>query len=144
MIALIDYGMGNLRSVQKAFEALGAPAQIAADPATIRTADAVVLPGVGAFGAAMARLHEAGLVAPLRAAIENGKPFLGICLGLQLLFESSEESPGVQGLGILRGRVVGFQSHAGFALPVPHIGWNQLQPVPSCPLWQGLPEQAFV
>ncbi|MEN3001343.1 MAG: imidazole glycerol phosphate synthase subunit HisH [Armatimonadota bacterium] len=144
MIAIIDYGMGNLRSVQKAFEALGAPAQITADPATIRTADAVVLPGVGAFGAAMARLHEAGLVAPLRAIIENGKPFLGICLGLQLLFESSEESPGVEGLGVLRGRVVGFQSHGSFPLPVPHIGWNQLLPVPSCPLWQGMPEQAFV
>jgi glutamine amidotransferase len=136
--------MGNLRSVQKAFEALGAPAQITADPATLRTAGAVVLPGVGAFGAAMARLHEAGLVAPIRAAIEGGKPFLGICLGLQLLFESSEESPGVEGLGILKGRVVGFHSHEGFPLPVPHIGWSAIELVPTCPLWHELPDQPFV
>jgi len=144
MIAIVDYGMGNLRSVQKAFEALGASAQITADPDTVRAADAVVLPGVGAFGAAMARLHEAGLVAPIRAVIERGKPFLGICLGLQLLFESSAESPGVAGLGILKGRVVGFHSHESFALPVPHIGWSALLPVPECPLWQGLPTPSFV
>ncbi len=126
MIAIVDYGMGNLRSVQKALEYLGAEAVITASPETLFSAEGVILPGVGAFGAAMQRLNEGGFTHALRQVIEQGKPFLGICLGLQLLFESSEESPGVRGLGILLGRVVSFQSQPNFALPVPQIGWNAL------------------
>ncbi len=145
MIAIVDYGMGNLRSVQKALESLGAPAQITHDPRALQEADAIVLPGVGAFGAAMERLNAQGLTDALRREIERGKPFLGICLGLQLLYESSEESPGVEGLGVLKGRVVGFRSRPDFALPVPHIGWSALHLTqPESPLWQGITERSYV
>jgi glutamine amidotransferase len=145
MIAIVNYGMGNLRSVQKALEHLGATAHITSDPADLGAADAVVLPGVGAFGAAMQRLNEAGLTDALRRAIETGKPFLGICLGLQLLFESSSESPGVAGLGILKGRVVGFAETPDFPLRIPHMGWSRLRFVRhDCPLWRGVPDGAYV
>ncbi len=158
MIAIVDYGMGNLRSVQKALEYLGAEAHITSDPATIRSAEGVVLPGVGAFGSAMQRLDEAGLTPALRQVIEAGKPFLGICLGLQLLFESSEESPGVQGLSVLRGRVAGFRkgqwavgtrqsAQQNFSLPVPQIGWNAIRlgtRTTTNPLWRGVPDGSYV
>jgi len=145
MIAIVNYGMGNLRSVQKALEHLGATAHITSDPADLHAADAVVLPGVGAFGAAMQRLNDAGLTSALQRAIETGKPFLGICLGLQLLFESSTESPGVAGLGVLKGRVVGFAERPDFPLRVPHMGWSRLRLAqPDCPLWQGIPDGAYV
>jgi glutamine amidotransferase len=145
MIAIVNYGMGNLHSVQKALEHLGATAHITSDPADLGAADAVVLPGVGAFGAAMQRLNEAGLTDALRRAIETGKPFLGICLGLQLLFESSSESPGVAGLGILKGRVVGFAETPDFPLRIPHMGWSRLRFVRhDCPLWRGVPDGAYV
>ncbi len=145
MIALIDYGMGNLRSVQKALEYLNTEVRITSDPTEVHSADAVVLPGVGAFGSAMQRLQESGLAHAIVHAIEQGKPFLGICLGLQLLFEASEESPDARGLGVLRGRVVGFRSRADFALPVPHIGWNALHLTqPESPLWRGVEQGSYV
>jgi glutamine amidotransferase len=122
MIAIIDYGMGNLRSVQKAFEKIGAEAVVTSDEATIESASALVLPGVGAFGDAMANLREAGLVGSIYRAIEEGKPFLGICLGMQLLFEISEEMGIHRGMGIFKGRVVRFRVN----LKVPHMGWNQI------------------
>ena len=145
MIAIVNYGMGNLRSVQKALEYLGATTHITSDPADLHAADAVVLPGVGAFGAAMQRLNDAGLTPALQRAIEGGKPFLGICLGLQLLFESSSESPGVAGLGVLKGRVVGFAETPNFPLRIPHMGWSRLRLAqPDCPLWHGIPDGTYV
>jgi imidazole glycerol-phosphate synthase subunit HisH len=120
MITIIDYGMGNLRSVEKAFSFLGHEVEVKHDPDSLGKAGSIVLPGVGSFGDAMQELHARGLIGPLRRAIAAGVPFLGICLGYQLLFESSEESPGVEGLGILPGRVVRFPDH----VKIPHIGWN--------------------
>ncbi len=122
-IAIIDYQMGNLRSVQKGFEKVGHQAVITSDPAGIRAAERVVLPGVGAFGDAMAELKRRELVGPIRDSIESGKPFLGICLGLQLLFDVGEEGGRFEGLGVLRGKVVRFD--LGPPLKVPHMGWNQ-------------------
>jgi glutamine amidotransferase len=131
MIALIDYGMGNLRSVAKAIEALGGEVRITEDPAVVRQADKVILPGVGAFPAAMHELATRGLVPALRESIAAGKPYLGICLGLQLLFETSEEAGGAAGLGILAGRVRRFpDAAAGQRLVVPHMGWNRVRPLP--------------
>lgn len=139
MIALIDYGMGNLRSVEKGLAKVGHRAQITSDPAVVRRAKAVVLPGVGAFGDAMRNLQAAGLIPTIREAVEAGTPFLGICLGLQLLFEESEESPGVRGLALLKGRVKRFRH----ALKVPHVGWNQLHIRRPAPVLAGVPEGAF-
>jgi glutamine amidotransferase len=139
MIALIDYGMGNLRSVEKGLAKVGHRAQITADPAVVRRAAGVVLPGVGAFGDAMRNLEAAGLIPAIREVVEAGTPFLGICLGLQLLFEESEESPGVRGLGLLKGRVERFRH----TLKVPHIGWNQLHIRQPAPVLSGVPEGAF-
>lgn len=145
MIAIINYGMGNLRSVQKALQHLGAEAHITSNPADLAAAEAVILPGVGAFGAAMQRLNESGLTHAIQRSIEAGKPFLGICLGLQLLFVSSSESPGVQGLSILKGRVAGFAETPNFPMRIPHIGWSRLRLTqPQYPLWQGVPEGAYV
>jgi glutamine amidotransferase len=124
MIAIIDYGMGNLRSVSKAFEAVGHHAVVTRDAKVIGNASHVVLPGVGAFGDCMANLDRYGLVEPVKATIRSGKPFLGICLGLQLLFTESEEFGVHQGLDILPGRVRRF--NADRALKVPHMGWNQV------------------
>lgn len=123
MIAIVDYGAGNVRSVQKALAFVGAPAQLTADPAEIRAASRVVFPGQGHFGQAMAQLQQHGLDDVLREVVAAGTPFLGVCLGLQLLFEASDEAPGVAGLGILRGRC------ARFAPPrkVPQIGWNRVR-----------------
>ncbi len=130
MIAIIDYGMGNLRSVQKAFETVGHRAVVTREPGAIADASHVVLPGVGAFADCMANLEQYGLVEPIRKAIASGKPFLGICLGLQLLFTESEEFGIHKGLGVLRGRVKKFPFGNGQAaqtnvrLKVPHMGWN--------------------
>ena len=121
MIAIIDYGMGNLRSVQKAFEKVGAEATVTSDAAVIQKAAKVVLPGVGAMRPAMEKLGELGLIEVIRQAVNGGKPFFGICLGLQLLFESSNEGGNVRGLGILPGTVERFT-----VLKVPHMGWNQI------------------
>ncbi|MGH7142853.1 MAG: imidazole glycerol phosphate synthase subunit HisH [Planctomycetota bacterium] len=124
-IVVVDYQMGNLRSVRSALEHLGAAAAVSGDPGVLAAADAVILPGVGAFGDAARELTARGLMQPLREAIAAGKPFLGICLGLQLLFESSEESPGAVGLGVLPGKVVRFPDQPG--LKVPHMGWNRTE-----------------
>lgn len=124
MIAIIDYGAGNMQSVEKALRHLGCQCQITADPGELAAAQAAVLPGVGAFGDAMGQLRARGLEEPIRQFVSSGKPFLGICLGLQILFEESEESPGVKGLGLLRGRVLRLPKESG--LKIPHIGWNSL------------------
>ncbi len=125
MIAIVDYGMGNLRSVQKAFETVGHAAVVTRDPRAIKDAGHVVLPGVGAFADCMANLEKYGLVEPIRSTIASGRPFLGICLGLQLLFSESEEFGVHKGLDVLPGRVVKFPfSNGAEKLKVPHMGWN--------------------
>lgn len=133
----MDYGSGNLRSVCKALEASGASAALVSDASQLAGLDAVVVPGVGSFGDCAANLQATGLWEPLREWIKAGRPYLGICLGYQLLFESSEESPGVSGLGVLPGTVIRF-SEAG--LKVPHMGWNSLSNLKG-PLFRGLPEE---
>lgn len=124
MIHIVDYGMGNLRSVQKAFERLGVEAVIAGSPAGLADADAMVLPGVGAFRDAIAALKSRGFVSAIKDHIAADRPFLGICLGLQLLFDVSYEDGEFEGLGIVRGQVVRFRSQPG--LRIPHMGWNQV------------------
>lgn len=146
-VAIIDYGLGNLRSVEKAFARLGADAVLAESPERMASAEALVLPGVGAFGDGMAGLAKRNLVEPLREAVMAGKPLLGICLGLQLFFESSNESPGVVGLGLLGGEVVKFDGKAFGAqggLKVPHMGWNTLRFTAQHPVFAGLPESPWV
>ncbi|MBN1526770.1 MAG: imidazole glycerol phosphate synthase subunit HisH [Candidatus Omnitrophica bacterium] len=123
MIAVIDYGMGNLRSVEKALQVAGARTKVTSDPKDLKKADKIVFPGVGSFGGAMRELEKLGLVQALKDAIDEGKPFLGLCLGLQLLFEKSEEAPGVKGLGVLKGEVKRFRLKG---LKVPHMGWNTI------------------
>lgn len=142
MIAVVDYGMGNLRSVHKALEKVGVVAQVTRDVATIDSADAVVLPGVGAFGACMENLERFGLVACVRRAIDADKPFLGICVGMQLLFEESEEFGPVRGLAVLPGRVRRFAERPD--LKVPHMGWNQLRKRTPTPLFDGVDDGAYV
>lgn len=134
MIAIIDYGMGNLHSVSKAIEKLGYEAVVTSDAATIMQADGAVLPGVGAFGDAMANLRRTGLDETVRAYAATGKPLLGICLGMQLLFAESEEHGRHQGLNLLPGRVVRLEG----AFKVPHMGWNELAYLQESPLFQGL------
>ena len=129
MIAIVDYGLGNLRSAQKGLEQAGFPAEITDDPARIAGARAVVLPGVGAFKDCYDGLAARGLVQPVIDAAASGRPFLGICVGLQLLFEESEEGGRWKGLGILPGKVVRFPDLRGQGLKVPHMGWNQVKPV---------------
>ena len=144
MIAIIDYGMGNLRSVQKGFEKVGHEAIVSSDPKTILDADRVVLPGVGAFDDCMHALQGQGLLEASRAFIESGQPFLGICVGYQALFEKSEEfNSCAAGLGIFRGKVVRFTQQNG--LKVPQIGWNRLDIVrPECPLFRGVASGSYV
>jgi glutamine amidotransferase len=140
MIAIIDYEMGNLRSVQKAFERVGHQAVITSDPGMIADARKIVLPGVGAFRDAIAALRARRLVEPIRSAIEGGKPFLGICLGLQLIFEKSHEDGEHEGLGIISGEVVRFQVPREYK--VPHMGWNQLHFRRRPPVFDGVDEGA--
>lgn len=142
MIAIIDYDAGNIKSVEKALLALGEQAAVTRDSEKILGADGVILPGVGAFGDAMKRLESYGLVETIHQVAERQIPFLGICLGLQLMFDSSEESPGVQGLGLLPGRIVRIPDDGG--LKVPHIGWNNLKYPHPGRLFRGLPEDAYV
>ncbi len=145
MIAIVDYGMGNLHSVHKGFERVGFPATITRDPEVIHQAEGLILPGVGAFQKAMENLNTLGLSKPIRRYIEGGRPFLGICLGLQLLFSESEEFGSERGLEIFRGRVVRFP--AGFSnsqgdpsLKVPHIGWNDIHIQKKSSALEGVPE----
>jgi glutamine amidotransferase len=139
MIVIIDYGMGNLRSVEKAFSFLKHDVVISHDPSIVAEAAGIVLPGVGAFGDAMGELNSRGLVAPLRDRLRDGIPFLGICLGYQLLFEESEESPGVDGLKILQGRVVRFPN----GVKVPHMGWNDIRFTRPHAVLEGVDEGSF-
>jgi glutamine amidotransferase len=141
-IVIIDYGMGNLRNVQKAFEHIGINARISAQGLDLDRADGMVLPGVGAFGDAMHNLHTSDLIAPIQSNVQQGKPLLGICLGLQLLFEESYEMGTHQGLSLLAGEVIRF----GDKLKVPHIGWNQLDLTDEGdrhPLLQGIPDHSY-
>ncbi|MFI5459460.1 MAG: imidazole glycerol phosphate synthase subunit HisH [Isosphaerales bacterium] len=142
MIVIIDYGMGNLRSVQKAIEAVGRAAEITSDPDRVRKASKVILPGVGAFADAMAELRRTGLGEAFCEAVHQGKPCLGVCLGLQLLFDSSAEDGEHAGFGLLPGRVVRFASRPG--LKVPHMGWNTLRICKPAPLLAGLPAEPSV
>lgn len=142
MIAIIDYDAGNIKSVEKAFEALGEKVCITDKGEDILEASGIVLPGVGAFGDAMEKLTERGLPEALREAVRRNIPFLGICLGLQLLFENSEESPGVEGLKILKGKILRIPGQDG--LKVPHMGWNSLSFPHEGRLFQGLPKNPYV
>lgn len=137
-ITIIDYGMGNLRSVQKGFEKVGVDAQISSDPNILKESMKIVLPGVGAIADAMNALIKFDLIEPIHEAIRSGKPFLGICLGFQLLFEKSAENGGQKGLGIFPGEVLRFDLPHEF--PVPHIGWNELHFRKKIPIFQGLSE----
>jgi glutamine amidotransferase len=137
-LAILDYGMGNLRSVEKALERVGADAEITADPSRVESADGVVLPGVGAFPKAMSRVHEIGLDELVAGRIEAGVPVLGICLGMQLLFESSVENEGAGGLGLLGGIVAPLEANG---YKVPHIGWSPVRWEHSSLLTQGLGEE---
>ncbi|MBR0382689.1 MAG: imidazole glycerol phosphate synthase subunit HisH [Eubacterium sp.] len=142
MISIIDYDAGNIKSVEKALQHLGAETVITRDPEIILSSDHVILPGVGAFGDAMKRLNEYRLVDVIREVTERGIPFLGICLGLQLIFEESEESPGVKGLGLLRGRVLRIPDRED--LKIPHMGWNSLKVREGASLFEGLEPDPYV
>jgi imidazole glycerol-phosphate synthase subunit HisH len=139
-VAIVDYDAGNTLSVMRALEKVGAGVELTQDPERIAFADAVVLPGVGAFGDCMRKLRERGIDEACGEAFRSGKPFLGVCVALQVIFESSEESPGVEGLGILEGEVVRFGGHG---LKVPHIGWNEISLVRDHPVLDGLDGEAF-
>ncbi len=142
MIAIIDYDAGNIRSVEKALIHLGAECRLTRDISEIERADKIVLPGVGAFGDAMGRLNQYGLTDAIRTAVDKGTPFLGICLGMQVIFDESEESPGVKGLSLLPGKVVRFTGKDG--LKVPQIGWNSLDIMKCSRLLNGVDDGAFV
>ncbi len=142
MIAIVDMGSGNLRSVAKAVERAGGSVAVTHDPDVVRRADRVIVPGQGAFRDGMAGLAARGLDEALREAIRAGKPYLGICLGLELLFDESDEHGPVRGLGIFPGRVVRFPERPG--LKVPHMGWNDVRLCRDEPLWRGVPDGAFV
>ena len=142
MIAIIDYDAGNLKSVEKALLALGEDVLVTRDREKLLAADKVILPGVGNFGDAMEKLKSYGLVSVIHELAERGKPFLGICLGLQLLFERSDEAPGVEGLGILKGEILRIPDKEG--LKVPHIGWNSLHLQNEGRLFRDLPEGSYV
>ena len=142
MIAIIDYDAGNIKSVEKALQSLGQEVIVTRDHEVLLNADKVILPGVGAFGDAMERLNEYGLTDTIKKIISKNTPFLGICLGLQLLFESSEEAPGVKGLSILKGKIVRFPSDIG--LKIPQIGWNELVQPNKGRLFKGIEDGEFV
>jgi glutamine amidotransferase len=148
MIAIVDYGMGNLRSVHKAVELVGAEARVISAPAGIRDAAKIILPGVGAFRDCMRNLAELDLLEPIIRSIETGKPFLGICLGLQLLFEESDEFGLHKGMGVLPGKVTRFPDvirdpEAGEPLPIPHMGWNTVEIKKGTPLFAGIESGSY-
>ena len=142
MIAVLDYDAGNIKSVEKALNFLGEEVKITRDREEILSADGVILPGVGAFGDAMEKLHQYGLVEVIREVADRKTPFLGICLGLQLMFESSEETQGVEGLHLLDGRIRRIPAAPG--LKIPHIGWNDIEFPNSGRLFQGIEEHSYV
>ena len=142
MIAVIDYDAGNIRSVEKALLALGQEVHITGEPQEILRADKVILPGVGAFGDAMENIRSRGLEPVIRQITDRGTPFLGICLGLQLLFDSSEEAPGAKGLGLLKGRILRIPQTPG--MKIPHMGWNSLHLENDGKLFRGIEEQSYV
>ena len=142
MIAIIDYDAGNIKSVEKAFQFLGQEAEATRDREQILKADKVVLPGVGAFGDAMEKLSQYRLIEVIREAADSGTPFLGICLGLQLLFDRSDEAPGVEGLGVLKGEILKIPEREG--LKIPHMGWNSLEFPRAGRLFQGLEKNPYV
>ena len=142
MIAIIDYDAGNIKSVEKAFQFIGEETIVSRDRNEILSADKVVLPGVGAFGDAMQKLHDFNLTDTIYEVIRQNKPLLGICLGLQLLFESSEETKGVKGLGILKGEILKIPDKSGFKIP--HIGWNSLELSNNGRLFKGIDEKSYV
>lgn len=142
MIAIIDYDAGNIKSVEKALLYLGEDVCISRDAKEILSADKVILPGVGAFGDAMGNIRRFGLESVIKEVTERGTPFLGICLGLQLLFERSEETPGVEGLGILKGEILRIPDKEG--LKIPHMGWNSLELTNSGRLFKGLEGNPYV
>ena len=142
MIAIIDYDAGNIKSVEKALVSLGQEVVVTRDAETILNADKVILPGVGSFGDAMGKLHDYQLVDVIWQVVKKQTPFLGICLGLQLLFESSEETPGVDGLGILKGKIVKIPENG--ELKIPHMGWNSLKLQKEGRLFADLPQDSYV
>ena len=142
MIAIIDYDAGNIKSVEKAMLLLGQEVKITREKDEILNADKVILPGVGAFGDAMGKIRQYGLEEVIKEVVKKETPFLGICLGLQLLFESSDETPGVEGLGILKGKILRIPDKEG--LKVPHMGWNSLKFPKEGRLFKGLPEDSYV
>lgn len=142
MIAIIDYDAGNIKSVEKAFQFLGEETVLSRDRDEILAANKVVLPGVGSFGDAMQKLKDFNLVNTIYDVVDNKTPFLGICLGLQLLFESSDETSGVKGLGVLPGEIVKIPERSGFKIP--HIGWNSLELIHNGRLFEGIDEQSYV
>ena len=142
MIGIIDYDAGNIRSVEKALAYLGEETVVSRDPQVLLKSDKVILPGVGSFGQAMENLHRYNLVPVIKEMVKNNTPFLGICLGLQLLFESSEETPGVAGLGILKGKIVRIPEGPG--LKIPHMGWNSLNVREGASLFKGLEKEPYV
>ena len=142
MIALIDYDAGNIKSVEKAFQSLGKEVVLTRDPEVLKRADHVVLPGVGSFGDAMENLNRYHLVPVIHEIVEKGTPFLGICLGLQILFERSEESPGVEGLGLLKGEILRIPDKEG--LKIPHMGWNSIHLQNEGRLFKGISQESYV
>jgi len=141
LIAIVDYGAGNLRSVELALARLGVHTRVTADPDMLALADGLILPGVGAFSDAMAALGRSGTIPAVLEAVGAGRPLLGICLGMQLLLDGSEEGPGVPGLGLIPGEV---RRLPGCGLKIPHMGWNSLTPAKPSPLFKGLPEEPYV
>ena len=142
MIGIIDYDAGNIRSVEKALAYLGEETVVSRDPQVLLKADKVILPGVGSFGQAMENLYRYNLVPVIKEMVKNNTPFLGICLGLQLLFESSEETPGVEGLGILKGRILRIPPSEG--LKIPHMGWNSIDIKEGSRLFEGIDRQSYM
>lgn len=142
MIAIIDYDAGNLKSVEKALLHIGEEVMITRDKEQLLKADKVILPGVGNFGDCMSKLHHYELIAPIKEVVAKHTPFLGICLGMQLLFERSEESADLEGLSILKGAILRIPEHEG--LKIPHMGWNSLSINPESRLFRAIPDQAYV
>ena len=142
MIAIIDYDAGNLKSVEKALQSIGEDTIVSRDREEILRADKVILPGVGSFGDAMQKLRDYKLDEVIKEVTESGKPFLGICLGLQLLFERSEETPGVDGLGILKGEILRIPDHEG--LKIPHMGWNSVKIKENARIFKDVPQDSYV